>query len=32
MYGIAETRTSIDAQLILDAAQRSIKLWPEYEG
>jgi hypothetical protein len=32
LYGITETRTSIDAQLILDAAQRSIKLWPEHEG
>ena len=32
MYAITETRTSIDAQLILDAAQRSIKLWPEHEG
>jgi hypothetical protein len=32
MYGIAETRIGIDAQLILDAAQRSIRLWPEHEG
>jgi hypothetical protein len=32
MYGIAETRVAIDAQLILDAAQRSIRLWPEHEG
>jgi hypothetical protein len=32
LYGIAETRIAIDAQLILDAAQRSIRLWPEYEG
>jgi hypothetical protein len=32
MYGIAETRAAIDAQLILDAAQRSIRLWPEHEG
>jgi hypothetical protein len=32
MYGITETRTAIDAQLILDAAQRSVRLWPEYEG
>ena len=30
--GIAESRTGIDAQLILDAAQRSIRLWPESEG
>ena len=29
MYEIAETRVRIDAQLILDAAQRSIRLWPE---
>jgi hypothetical protein len=28
MYGIAETRVGIDAQLILDAAQRSVRLWP----
>jgi hypothetical protein len=27
MYGIAETRVGIDAQLILDAAQRSVRLW-----
>jgi hypothetical protein len=32
MYGIAETRAGIDAQLILDAAQRSVRLWPEAEG
>lgn len=32
MYGIAETRVGIDAQLILDAAQRSVRLWPEDEG
>jgi hypothetical protein len=32
MYGIAETRVSIDAQLILDAAQRSVRLWPQDEG
>ena len=31
-YGITETRTAIDARLILDAAQRSVRLWPEYEG
>jgi hypothetical protein len=30
--GIAESRVGIDAQLILDAAQRSIRLWPEIEG
>ena len=30
--GIPETRASIDAQLILDAADRSIRLWPEDEG
>jgi hypothetical protein len=32
MYEIAETRASIDAQLILDAAQRSVRLWPEDKG
>jgi hypothetical protein len=26
--GITETRVSIDAQLILDAARRSVQLWP----
>ncbi|MGH3121290.1 MAG: hypothetical protein ACRDND_09755 [Streptosporangiaceae bacterium] len=30
--GIPETRTAIDAQLILDASGRSIQLWPEEEG
>jgi hypothetical protein len=28
-FGIGETRVSIDAQLILDAASRSVRLWPE---
>jgi len=32
MYGISETRVGVDAQLILDAARRSIRLWPEDEG
>jgi hypothetical protein len=32
MYGITETRVGIDAQLILDAAQRSVRPWPEDEG
>jgi hypothetical protein len=32
MFGIAETRATIDAQLILDAASRSIRLWPEDQG
>ena len=32
MYKVAETRVNIDAELILDAAQRSIQLWPEDEG
>jgi hypothetical protein len=32
MYGMAETRVGIDAQLILDAAQRSVRLWPEDEN
>ena len=31
-FGIAESRASLDAQLILDAADRSIRLWPEDEG
>jgi hypothetical protein len=31
-FGIAETRAVIDAQLILDAAGRSTRLWPENEG
>ncbi len=31
-FGIAETRVGIDAQLILDAARRSVQLWPEDEG
>ena len=29
VYGIGETKVGIDAQLILDAARRSIQLWPE---
>jgi hypothetical protein len=28
-FDIPESRAGIDAQLILDAAQRSIRLWPE---
>jgi hypothetical protein len=32
VFSIAESRASIDAQLILDTAQRSIRLWPEDEG
>jgi hypothetical protein len=28
-FGIAESRVGIEAQLILDAARRSIRLWPE---
>lgn len=32
MYGIAETRVGIDAQLILDAARRSVRLWPAGQG
>jgi hypothetical protein len=31
-FGIAESRAGIDAQLVLDAARRSIRLWPEGEG
>jgi hypothetical protein len=30
--GTVETRAVIDAQLILDAAQRSIRVWPEDQG
>jgi hypothetical protein len=30
--GTGETRVGIDAQLILDAAQRSVRLWPEDAG
>jgi hypothetical protein len=30
--GIPETRAGLDAQLILDAAGRSIRLWSEAEG
>jgi hypothetical protein len=29
---IPETRAGLDAQLILDAAARSVRLWPEEEG
>jgi hypothetical protein len=29
--GIAETRAAIEAQLILDAAARSVRPWPENE-
>jgi hypothetical protein len=28
-FGMAETRAGIDAQLILDAARRSVRPWPE---
>jgi hypothetical protein len=31
-FGITESRIGIDAQLILDAAERSTRLWPESEG
>jgi hypothetical protein len=31
-FGIGETRTALDARLILDAADRSVQLWPEDEG
>jgi hypothetical protein len=30
--GTSEARVGIDAQLILDAAQRSIRVWPQDEG
>ena len=31
-FDIAESRGGIDAELVLDAARRSIRLWPENEG
>jgi hypothetical protein len=31
-FGIAESRVTIDGQLILEAAGRSIRLWPETVG
>jgi hypothetical protein len=31
-FGIGETRVSIDAQLILDTARRSVRLWPADES
>jgi hypothetical protein len=31
-FGIAESRAAIDAQLILDAAGHSTRLWPESNG
>jgi hypothetical protein len=31
-FGISESRAGIDAQLIVDAARRSVRLWPENEG
>jgi hypothetical protein len=31
-FGIPESRAVIDAQLIRDAAERSVRLWPENEG
>jgi hypothetical protein len=31
-FGIAESRAGLDAQLVLDAARRSIRLWPEGDG
>jgi hypothetical protein len=31
-FEIPETRADLDAQLILDAADRGIRLWPEDEG
>jgi hypothetical protein len=32
VFGIPETRTTLDATPILDAARRSLQLWPENEG
>jgi hypothetical protein len=31
-FGIAESLAITDAQLILDTARRSVRLWPENEG
>ena len=31
-FDIPETRTEVDAQLILDAAERSIRIWPQNDG
>jgi len=31
-FGVAESRAGVDAQLILGAARRSVRLWPENEG
>jgi hypothetical protein len=31
-FGIAESRAGIDGQLILDAARRSVRLWPENDS
>jgi hypothetical protein len=31
-HGTGETRTGIDAQLILDAAQHTVRLWPGNEA
>jgi hypothetical protein len=31
-FGVAESRAGIDGQLVLDAARRSIRLWPENGG
>jgi hypothetical protein len=30
--GADETRAGINAQLIIDAAQRSVRVWPENDG
>jgi hypothetical protein len=32
VFGIAESRAFIDARLILDAAERSVRLWPENDA
>jgi hypothetical protein len=31
-FGIPEKRTEVDAQLILDAAERSVQIWPQDNG
>ncbi|HEY5353674.1 MAG TPA: hypothetical protein VIK57_14580, partial [Streptosporangiaceae bacterium] len=32
VFGIPETRTGVDGQVILDAVAHSVRLWPEDQG
>ncbi|WP_328850762.1 hypothetical protein OG994_21500 [Micromonospora globbae] len=32
IFGIPECRSTVDAQLILDAARRAVQLWPDDDG